>query len=464
VITLRFDILAKAIDGTLFGLDVENRTFTGVSIDSRTLVRDNVFVAVKGDVHDGHSFVDQAIAQGAAGLIVDRSFQKPAEVSDSLPIVGVDDTHDALLDLAAWYRNEVAAKRIAITGSNGKTTTKEFTYALLQQVEPTVYRSPGNFNNLYGLPLSLLAMPATAQAAVFELGISVPGEMARLAELIQPAAVVVTNVGASHLEYLGTVEGVAREKLSLVAATASDSPAIVNADSPILLREAQQLRSNLITFGLKPSATFHPDKVEIGTDGVLEVTIEGHRFRIALFGRHQVYNLLAAYAIVRSLGYSFDGVDTSTIAFESAPMRGQVLTEHGVTIIADCYNANPDSVATGLETLKEYPATGRRFIVLGDMLELGDDALRYHHDLGAALTTLDFAEAVFVGPLAKAYQQGAEDAGVDRERLYHVETAQLAADYLTEKLQRGDVLFVKGSRGIGLETIIHTWRDRGGTA
>lgn len=459
---MRFDILAKAVDGTLFGTAADNRTFTGVSIDSRTLVRDNVFVAVRGEVHDGHTFITQALEQGAAGLIVDRSFQRPANVPERLPIVGVDDTHRALLDLAAWYRNEVAARRIAITGSNGKTTTKEFTFAILQQIEPSTYRSPGNFNNLYGLPLSILAMPSTAKAAVFELGISVPGEMAKLAQLVQPSVVAITNVGPSHLEFLSTVEGVAREKLSLVTASAGETPIIVNADNAVLLAEARKVRTDMMTFGIENRATFVPEKIEIGSDGVTEVTIEQHCFRIPLFGRHQVYNLLAAYAIVQTLGYSLDSIDTEQIVFTTAPLRGQIISEHGVTIIVDCYNANPDSVAAGLKTLENYPGRGNRYIVLGDMLELGEKSVAYHHEMGRLTAAQQFAEAVFVGPEAVEFLAGAREVLGDSDRLSHFDTVEAAASYLADKLTAGDLLFVKGSRGIGLEKIIHHWREQGG--
>ena len=235
---MRFDILARTVDGTLFGAGLADRTFTGVSIDSRSLARKNLFIAIKGEAMDGHTFIPQAVSRGASGLLTRRSYQRPGDIPDSLPVIGVDDTHRALMRLAAWYRGETDARRIAITGSNGKTTTKEFTFQLLQAVEPHVFRSPGNYNNLYGLPLSILDMPIETRAAVFELGISTPGEMAKLGDIVRPSLVAVTNVGPSHLEFLGTIEGVAQEKLSLMQAAEAHAPLVVNADNRILMTEA----------------------------------------------------------------------------------------------------------------------------------------------------------------------------------------------------------------------------------
>ena len=464
MITLRFDNLARTLDGTLFGAGLADRTFSGVSIDSRTLVRENLFVAIKGEVMDGHEYIPQALARGASGLLTRRSYQRSGDIPDSLPVVGVDDTHRALMRLAAWYRGEVDATRIAITGSNGKTTTKEFTYQLLQAVEPNVYRSPGNFNNLYGLPLSILDMPAETKAAVFELGISLPGEMVKLAEIVRPSLVAVTNIGPSHLEFLGTVEAVAREKLTLLQAAEANAPLIVNADNQTLMAAALKTNRKPVTFAMTAKADFTPDRVVAEADGATTVTIEGHPFRLNLFGRHQVYNLLAAYAIARTLDYGFTGVNTEAIEFTTSPMRGQILSEHGVTIIADCYNANPDSVAAGLKTLAETPVEGDMYIVLGDMLELGNGSPEFHRAVGRALCDLKFTEAILVGPESKAIQSGAEEAGVDAIRLRHFADSSAAAEYIAPKLAAGDTVYVKGSRGIGLEKIIERLRERGGAA
>lgn len=464
MITLRFDILASTVDGTLFGAGLADRKFSGVSIDSRTLQRENLFVAIEGAVVDGHDYIPQAVARGASGLLTRRSFQRPATIPDALPVVGVDNTHQALMRLAAWYRGEINAARIAITGSNGKTTTKEFTYQLLQAVEPHVYRSPGNFNNLYGLPLSILDMPADTRAAVFELGISIPGEMAKLADIVRPSLVAVTNVGPSHLEFLGTVEGVAREKLTLMQNAPAETPLVVSADNPVLMAEVKKAGLRPITFSLAGPADFVPRSVVAEADGSTTVTLDAHVFHLALFGRHQVYNLLAAYAIVRTLGYSFDRIDTSALTFTTSPLRGQISHEQGLTIIADCYNANPDSMATGLATLKQTPIAGELVIVLGDMLELGADSRRFHQELGRQLAGLTFAEAVVVGPASLAVLEAARTAGLDQTRIRHFATTAEAADYLVPRLKKGATLYLKGSRGIGLEKIIQRLRERGGAA
>jgi UDP-N-acetylmuramoyl-tripeptide--D-alanyl-D-alanine ligase len=459
---LRFDILASTVDGTLFGAGLADRTFTGVSIDSRSLRRENLFVAIEGAAADGHDYIPQAVSRGASGLLTRSSFRRPSDIPETLPVVGVADTHLALMRLAAWYRAEIEAAGIAVTGSNGKTTTKEFTYRLLLAVEPRVYRSPGNFNNLYGLPLSILDMPVDTRVAVFELGISVPGEMARLAELVRPSLVAVTNVGSSHLEFLGTVEGVAREKLSLMRAAVADAPLVVNADNDILLAEAEKHFVRPVTFSLTGPADFVPDSVVAEPDGSTTVIIEGHVFHINLFGRHQVYNLLAAYAIVCTLGYSFARVDTEAIELTTSPLRGQILHEKGLTIIADCYNANPDSMASGLKTLHDTPISGPLYIVLGDMLELGADSPRFHRELGRELAHLAFTETVLVGPQSVAVRDGAVETGAVSDRIRHFAATAEAADYLLSTLPAKATIYIKGSRGIGLEKIIERLREQGG--
>ena len=206
------------------------------------------------------------------------------------------------------------------------------------------------------------------------------------------------------------------------------------------------------------------ERVTVEADGSTTVVIEGHVFRLKLFGRHQVYNLLAAYAIARTLGYRFDGVDTESLIFSTSPLRGQILHEHGVTIIADCYNANPDSVSAGLKTLAETPVPGRLFIVLGDMLELGADSPQFHREVGRALGELQFSETILVGHESLVTQESAEAAGVEPARLQHFQSSADAAEYIVPKAAAGDTLYIKGSRGIGLEKIIERLHERGGAA
>lgn len=463
MITLRFDTLALDLHGRLNDAAFAARTFTGVSIDSRTITPGRLFVAIRGEVNDGHAYAVSALERGAAGILGERDHPALKSPLPPTPVVTVENPHAALIELATQYRRQLHCKRVAITGSNGKTTTKELTYRLLQAVEPSVYRTPGNLNNLYGLPLTILGMSLDTRVGVFELGISVPGEMSRLAPILEPDLVAITNVGPSHLEFLGTIEHVAEEKISLVSASSPTAPLIVNADNDILMRVAQRTGRRLVTFGRSSHADYRTDDIIGRDDGVTAVTIEGHEFHLRLFGDYQIQNLLASYAIVRELGYSFDTIDTTTIELSTAPMRGERLSLHGVTFIADCYNANPDSMAGGLRTLAAQPRSGRLLVVLGDMLELGEHSRDYHRQIGSLLARLDFNRAYFVGPLSKSMMDGALEGGADESRLAHFENATLCADRVRHDARPGDLVYVKGSRGIGLETVLERWRSEGGS-
>lgn len=462
MITLRFDTLALDLRGRLNSAEFAERTFSGVSIDSRTITNGRLFVALRGEVHDGHAYIAGALERGAAGVLGEQDHPALQTLPARTPVVTVEDPHTALIELATRYRRSLQCRRVAITGSNGKTTTKEMTYRLLLAVEPSVYRTPGNLNNLFGLPLTILEMPAGTKVGVFELGISVPGEMSRLAPILEPDIIAITNVGPSHLEFLGTVEMVAAEKISLASASAPDAPLIVNADNEVLMSAARRADRRLVTFGMAAGADFRPSSVATGDDGLTRVVIDDHEFVLTLFGQYQVMNLLASYAIVRELGYSFENIDTTTIELTTAPMRGERLSLHGVTIIADCYNANPDSMTGGLRSLAALPREGRLLVVLGDMLELGEHSRDFHRHIGSLLATLDIDRAFLVGPLSQSMLDGALEGGADRSRLAHFDNAAACAEALAAELTRGDLVYIKGSRGIGLEVVIERWRSRGG--
>ena len=464
MITLHFQELATSLSGELNNTGYANASFRGVSIDTRTLVGGQLYVAVRGVNHDGHTFIDDAARGGAAGVLAERSHDHWSKFPASLPVVGVNDTHIALMAMATKYLAATGIRKIGITGSNGKTTTKEMTYALLTAVTTGAYRSPGNLNNLYGLPLSILDMPDDTTVGVFELGISLPDEMGRLATIVQPDVIVITNVGASHLEFLGSVEGVARAKLELVRRAADTVPVVVNADSPVLMAEARKIRSTLTTFGIKNAADYMPEQIETDDSGATHVSIDGHEFVLPLFGHHQVYNLLAAVASVKALGFDFDNVDTKTIALDTVSMRGQIIDVHGVTIVADCYNANPDSMRSGLDSLKAHSTSGRTVIVLGDMLELGEVSTAMHEELGLHLAETPCDLAVVVGPESVNVREAAVTAGMDPDCIRHADNAEQAAGFLVTELRAGDLMFIKGSRGIGLEKIIDRWREAGGRA
>ena len=449
-----FEELAREIQGKLLPLKSVNDIFEGVSIDSRVVKSGQLFIAIRGDINDGHAFIDEALKRGAHGLLVDNLFQQTASASQKAAVVVVENTHDAMMELARNYRNKCNAKVVGITGSNGKTTTKEYAFALLKAVEKDVYRSSGNLNNLFGAPLAIFAMPQNTNVAVMEMGISVKGEMTRLARIVQPDLAVITNIGPSHLEFLASVEDVARAKLEIVSSEQSDCPLIVNADDQLLVEEANKVKSSLITFAIDARADFKVDSFEKIDDSKQNITIDGKSFRLNSLGRHQVYNFLAAYAAVRTLGYDFKDAVTEQIELSPAPMRGETLELNRIRIINDAYNANPDSVKAGLEAFESLAHTGRRVLILGDMLELGDEAAKYHEKLGESLKNFNFELALLVGPLSGAVANGAVRAGIDKEKLVGFADSSAAASEVLNLLKHGDLVYIKGSRGIGLEKII----------
>ncbi len=451
---MRFSKLAAVTGGTVYNTDNVEQSFIGVAIDSRAVKEKQLFVAIRGEVNDGHDFIAAAIAAGASGIIAEYAWPGLEHVRGEVPVIAVPNSHEAMLTLAAAYRDSLTARMVGITGSNGKTTTKELTYHLLNAVTTDVYRSPGNLNNLFGVPLSLFAVPQKATVAVMELGISTELEMPKLAQIVRPDLVAITNVGPSHLQFLDSIESVARAKLELVRTADAEIPVIINGDDPILVEQTRAIRRDFITFALDHEADFTVDAMDPqGVDGTI-VTIDGHSFKLPLPGRHQASNLLAAHAIVRTLGYKFDDVATESIPLATAPMRGQVVKHGGVTFVADCYNANPESVKAGLQTFFALPVSGRRIVVLGDMLELGQNAGEYHREVGRLLSTYNFDLAVMVGSLARQINDELSAAGKDRRSCRHFEDAASCAAELSRYFRDDDLVYVKASRGVGLEAVI----------
>ncbi|UCC45708.1 MAG: UDP-N-acetylmuramoyl-tripeptide--D-alanyl-D-alanine ligase [Candidatus Zixiibacteriota bacterium] len=461
---MRVDQLASMIDGKLVDPMLSSREFRGVSIDSRTLKPGELFVALHGEHTDGHDYVPQAIEAGAAAIMVEFSRHSADQVKSQVPVVEVSNSHEAMINLACDYRDTVGAKRIGVTGSNGKTTTKEMLFRLLEAVEDRVYRSPGNYNNLYGMPLAIMSMPQETKLAVLEMGISRPGEMEKLAEIVRPDLLCVTNVGPTHLEFLGSVRGVARAKLEAVKTMSSDQPVVINADDPVLVTEARRFDREIVTFGIDADADFRPDPVDLVQATAGEVSIEGHRFHISLFGQYQVYNLLAAYATVRTLGYDLEGIDTYSLKFKSSPMRGETVNYGGMVFIVDCYNANPESVKAGLQSFARYPAKGRRVVVLGDMLELGVTGEQLHRELGRQLAVMNFDQVVLVGSGCAHAAEEALANGCPPEELLHCANVKECSEALAAVLQSDDTVYIKGSRGLGLERILQLFNGSEGEA
>lgn len=448
MISLRADQLAAITNGTLYNSGAAASCIHGISIDSRTLAPGQLFAAIRGEATDGHAFIDAAVQKGATAVMVRSTYERLHLIPQQVAVVTVVDTTLAFRNLAVWYRDQVAPNRLGISGSNGKTTTKEMAASLLAAVEPDSFASPGNLNNLFGVPLTYFAMPVTTKALALELGVSQPGEMSELIPLARPHAAVITNVAVSHLEHLGSLDGVLAEELDLLRAVAP-GPVIV-AES--LGTVARKIRPDVLTFGPDATADIHPGRVDTDARQRTRVTIDGHQFVFELFGKHQVLNLLAAYGGVRALGYSFDGIDTAAIRFRTAPLRGEIVRIGDWTIIADCYNANPASMESGLSTFATMKGS-RRVAILGDMLELGADEQRFHEELGKFAATLGLDLLVTVGPLAASIASSARAAGMPGSSVRSLPGIGSGHDIIP-LLQSGDTIYLKGSRGAALERLI----------
>lgn len=459
MISLDYKTLAEEVQGELMNGKFGAAQFRGVAIDSRAVAERQLFIAIRGTRDDGHKYIRNIMNIPGVGLLVRRGYEALPEIYNDIPVVAVEDTHKAMIELARGYRRRLKCFVIAVTGSNGKTTTKEFVYAMIASRFKSSYRSQGNLNNLYGLPLAIFAMPSDTKYAVFELGISLPKEMTGLAAIAEPDLALITNVGPTHLETLGTVENVAAAKFELVDFMSDDKPVLLNADSEPVMQAASKRKRKFITYGIKNQADFMACHAGISEDGFPLVEIERHLIKVPLFGEHQAYNLLAGYAVSRVLGIDISPADLERIDYRFAPYRGEIESINGVTIIADCYNANPVSMKSGLHSFHHYmshPTLEKRrsVVIVGDMLELGEKSAQYHTEIGRLLGTLKFDLALAVGEQSREIVSGAIEAGLNKENAIHFENTEQAGDFLIDNVRRGDIVYLKASRGIGLEKLI----------
>ena len=438
---MSLNAIAVWTHGHLVGADVEIR---GVSIDTRKLHAGDLFVAIAGEHVDGHDYLEQAAAAGAVAALVSR------RVEHALPQVLVDDTVLALGDLASAVRAQSDVRVVGITGSNGKTTVKTLVASILSRHGRT-HVSAGNFNNEIGLPLSLLAMPADTQFAVFEMGAGKPGDIDYLAAIARPDIGLITLIAPAHLERMGSIEGVAETKGALYQALPADGVAIINADDAFasffggLAGGRRTLR-----FGLDHAADIGADIVELREDGshfVLSTPLGDADVSLPLPGRHNIANALAATAAGIALGVP---LETIVAGLEQVPgVAGRLRRERaagGWTVIDDSYNANPSSMAAAIETL--LLAGGERWLVLGDMAELGADARALHAGIGRRARERGVERLYAVGPLGaatvEAFGEGAEH--------FADKPALIAA--LTARLHPGVTCLVKGSRSAGMEQVV----------
>ena len=467
--------VAAAMHGSLVAGDPA-RAFSGVSIDTRTLKAGELFVAIKGDRFDGAEFADQAIAAGAAGIVVrlkadttaggDAAASTAASgFSRTLPIIAVDDTTIALQSLARTIRRESGAKVVAITGSAGKTTTKEITTDLLA-TRYRVVKNRGNFNNHIGLPLSLMDLAARPEIAVVELGMNHAGEIATLVSIAEPDVRVWTNVGEAHLGFFRSVDDIAEAKAEIFEGATRSTLLVANADDPRIVERLGRFRGRIVTFGIEREATVRASDIEDrGTAGLrARVSTPGGSFAVEtpLVGRSNLANLLAAAAVAIEFGVSTDTVAQRARELRPAAHRGEVIPlPSGATVIDDSYNANPTATKRALDVLAS--ASGqRRVAVLGEMLELGGQSVALHEDVGRAAARARVELLVTVGGApAAALADAAVAAGLPRSAVRHFATSDEAAETVAAAVRAGDVVLVKGSRGVKTDRVVERLKERG---
>lgn len=427
---------------------------TSVCVDSRQVVAGSLFVAMPGERVDGHDYIEKAIAAGATCVISEKEI-----LSDSCCVILVDHSLKALQDAARGYRKTMDFHCVAVTGSVGKTTTKEFLYAVLSSRYHTL-KTRGNLNSDSGMPLMAFELTEEHQAAVFEMGMNRKGEIAELTKVGRPDLAVITNIGVSHIEYLGSRHNILYAKLEIERGLAKNGVMILNGDDDLLRSVAGKLKHKAVYYAIdNPNATYRAENICEGEDFTLfdVVTPVGRmQARIHTVGRHNVLNSLAAVTVGLYSGLSLKESVEALLRFENAAMRQNIYEYHGVTIHEDCYNASPDSMKAAFSTLARHK--GRRIAVIADMLELGKFAPEMHKTVGGyAADGCDIL--ISYGEYAHHYRDAAKEKGMEPSRIYAAKDAEHAAQLLLDLVRRGDAVLFKGSRGLHTEKVLEILKE-----
>ena len=425
--------ISQLCRGRLLG---EDAYVTGIVRDNREIRGGEMFVAICGEKFDGHDFAYDAEEKGAAAVLVSR------EISGlRIPQIIVEDTITALGEIAKGYLETLSLRRVCITGSVGKTTTKEMCASVLSAAFQT-HKTQGNYNNNIGLPLTVFGLDKSHEAAVFEIGTNHFGEILPLTMIAAPEVAVITTIGASHLEAFGTKEGVLREKTEILKGLTENGVAVLNGDDPLLWGLRGKIPHRVMWFGLENAEC--DIFGEIISNGAYESTFtvrgSNEKFTIACGGEHNVRDALSAIAVGRALGMDDTAISEGLSAFKNTGMRQDIYEHNGIMVIRDCYNANPDSMRASLSLLRDFGVQGKRICALGDMRELGEGAAEFHRQVGEFAAVC--ADMIFVtGEYAESYFDGAG------EKCIICEDKKSLAVKLSKHIKAGDALLVKGSYG-----------------
>jgi UDP-N-acetylmuramoyl-tripeptide--D-alanyl-D-alanine ligase len=441
----------------------------GLSTDSRTIAPGHIFLALKGEQYDGHHFLADAVNAGAAGVIVEPGATIPEDfATKGLVVITVASTLQALGDLALWWRKQWGGKLIAVTGSNGKTTTKEMAASILSLTANTK-KSPGNFNNLIGLPLTILSLKQDHRLAVLEMGMNRPGEIARLTQIARPDIGLITNAANAHLEGLGDVQGVIKAKGELLEVMSEDSIAILNGDGELYDELAPTCKGKLVSFGLGEANQIRAGNIRAaGFRGqAFDIYLNNERVsvKIGLPGIHNVCNAVGGAAIAHCLSVSKELIAQGLGEFTPLKGRFQVTDlNDGVRIIDDTYNSNPSSLNAALQTVQELRAERQGLVVgFGEMMELGQEASRYHVDAGKRIADMGTRYVVALGEHGGHVIEGACQGGMKRTQTHLAANHAEMIDALKAKVRGNDIVLLKGSRKVAMDRVVEAMKEFYGT-
>src|SRR2546426_7728890 len=452
---LSLDEISKAVGGTLDG--PENVKVRGYSIDTRTLNPGELFFAIKGPRFDGHQFVAQAFQKGAAAAVIAENVSRPGA-----PTIRVNSTLDALQNLSRDVRRRWGMPIIGVTGSAGKTTTKEMVAAVLGK-KFTVLRSMGNFNNEFGLPLCLLRVERYQNMAVLEMGMSAKGEIRKLASIAEPNQGLVTNVNPVHLEFFKSIDEIAEAKAELIEGLHDPKVAYLNNDDSRVRAMARNFTGKVVTYGVKSVASFKVQQIQdLGLEGTAFAVHHARRdvnFVLPLLGQHNVANAIAAIAVGATHEVPWEQMRDALGEMKPEKMRGEVIKfREGFAVIDDSYNSNPRALSEMIRFIGRLHGYQRKILVAGEMLELGPEGPELHRNCGREAARAGLELIVAVQGQAKEILEGALDSGMDRSRLKFVGDALQAGDLLARTVKEGDVVLINASRGGKLEQTLNTLR------
>ncbi len=443
--------LVGAVGGELLWGNAE-QVFTGVTTDSRKVAENNLFIPLVGEKFDGHDYIEQCFNTGAAVCLT----QKPIPQVDNVTAILVDDTGKALRDLATWHRNKYNIPVIGITGSVGKTSTKDMISCVLAK-QYEVLKTQGNFNNEIGLPLTLLNLNDSHEVAVIEMGMSGFGEISRLTNIAQPQIAVITNIGVSHIEKLGSQQGILKAKLEILEGLKPGGLVVLNGDDPLLRELKGKLNLKTVYYGLNSGIDYNAQDYEslgeAGTQFNIKLGSKTYKVAIPVPGIHNVYNALAAIAVGIEMNIPMNVIVDGIAEYSPGNMRQNIITYNGMKIINDAYNASPQSMQAAINVLEELCSKTRGIAVLGDMLEMGTMSEELHYSVGSFIKDKKIDYLITVGKDSKNITQAVADSGNQTIKLQHFDNNNEALKYILSVISQGDFILIKGSRGMKMEQI-----------